>query len=210
MNFDLSGLPNSIDLLHLGLGGLALIQSILLVILLCIIVIGLVRKPKAPIQPAATPVQQPVATPPVKSRQPETTKTATPSVTLKQATPDAALQLLGLLQQEARFIDFIEEDIASYSDSDIGAAARVVHEGCHKVLHNHFSLKPIENKSENSRITIQSGFDPSAVRLTGNIVGDAPFTGTLVHRGWRVTDIRLPKLAEGHDVNIVAAAEVEL
>jgi hypothetical protein len=46
--------------------------------------------------------------------------------------------------------------------------------------------------------------------LTGNIVGEAPFTGTLIHKGWQVTDLRLPKLTEGHNPNIIAAAEVEL
>ena len=44
-----------------------------------------------------------------------------------QLAPDtAALQLLGLLQREARFIDFVEEDIAAYSDADIGAASRLL------------------------------------------------------------------------------------
>jgi len=48
------------------------------------------------------------------------------------------------------------------------------------------------------------------VRLTGNVVGRAPFTGSLTHRGWRVTETRLPKVAAGHDLSILAPAEVEL
>jgi hypothetical protein len=48
------------------------------------------------------------------------------------------------------------------------------------------------------------------VRLTGNIVGSAPFKGTLIHKGWQVTNIRLPKLTQGHEAKILAAAEVEL
>ena len=40
-------------------------------------------------------------------------------IVLKEATPDAALQLLALLQKEARFIDFIKEDVAAYSDAEI-------------------------------------------------------------------------------------------
>lgn len=136
---------------------------------------------------------------------------ATPQpVMLREATPDAALQLLGLLQQDGRFIDFLQEDVAAYSDADIGAAARIVHDGCRKVLRNHFELAPVRSENEGSRLTIQAGFDPNALRLTGNVVGSAPFTGTLVHRGWRVTEVRLPKLADGHDVSVVAAAEVEL
>jgi hypothetical protein len=129
---------------------------------------------------------------------------------LRRAPHEAALQLLGLLQRDARFIDFVQEDVAAYSDADIGAAARVVHEGCRKVLREHFSIEPVRRESEGSRITLAEGFDAAAVRLTGKLVGSAPFTGSLSHRGWRITDSRLPKLADGHDSAIVAQAEVEL
>ena len=131
-------------------------------------------------------------------------------VIVRETTPEAALQLLGLLQREARFIDFVQEDVAAYSDADIGAAARVVHEGCRKVLGEHFSIEPVRSESEGSRITLAEGFDAAAVRLTGKVVGKPPFTGSLGHRGWRVTDTRLPKLAEGHDASVIAQAEVEL
>ncbi|CAN5917083.1 DUF2760 domain-containing protein [soil metagenome] len=129
---------------------------------------------------------------------------------LKEATPDAALQLLGLLQREARLIDFVEEDVAAYSDAEIGGAARLVHEGCRKVLREHFTLAPARDEAEGSRIVLNEGFDAAAVRLTGNVVGTAPYRGTLSHRGWRVTDVRLPRLAPSHDAKILAAAEVEL
>lgn len=131
-------------------------------------------------------------------------------VIVRETTPEAALQLLGLLQREARFIDFVQEDVAAYSDADIGAAARVVHEGCRKVLGEHFSIEPVRSEPEGSRITLPDGFDAAAVRLTGKVVGKPPFTGSLGHRGWRVTDTRLPKLAEGHDASVIAQAEVEL
>ncbi len=130
--------------------------------------------------------------------------------TPKEADTTAALQLLSLLQREARLVDFVQEDIAAYSDAEIGAAARVVHEGCRKVLREHVTLAPVRAESEGSRLTLPAGFDAAAVRLTGNVVGQAPFTGTLAHRGWRATEVRLPQLAEGHDARIVAQAEVEL
>ncbi|WP_250514913.1 DUF2760 domain-containing protein [Caballeronia sp. INDeC2] len=132
-----------------------------------------------------------------------------PSV-LKEASPIAALQLLGLLQRDARFIDFVEEDIANYSDADIGAAARLVHDGCRAVLREHFTIKPVRTEAEGSRVTLQEGFDAAAVRLTGNVVGKPPFNGQVSHRGWKVEDTRLPKLAPSHDASIVAPAEVEL
>ncbi|MDP3229000.1 MAG: DUF2760 domain-containing protein [Acidovorax sp.] len=122
----------------------------------------------------------------------------------------AALQLLGLLQREARFVDFVQEDVASYSDADIGAAARLVHEGCRKVLSAHFTIAPVRSEAEGSRVTLAAGFDATEVRLTGNVVGQAPFTGTLGHRGWHVTDTRLPQLTDDKAAAVLAQAEVEL
>jgi hypothetical protein len=129
---------------------------------------------------------------------------------LHDVEPNAALQLLGLLQQEGRLIDFLEEDVAAYSDAEIGAATRVVHEGCKKALREHFAITAVRSEPEGTQLTLAEGFDSSAVRLTGNVVGRPPFTGRLTHRGWRVTDVRLPKVAAGHDLSVLAPAEVEL
>lgn len=126
------------------------------------------------------------------------------------ATDTAALQLLGLMQREARFVDFIQEDVASYTDAEIGAAARVVHEGCRKVLREHFTIAPVRSEAEGSRITLPAGFDAVSVRLTGNVFGQAPFTGTLGHRGWQVTEVKLPQLTEIQAAKVLAQAEVEL
>ena len=122
----------------------------------------------------------------------------------------SAQQLLGLLQREARFVDFVQEDVVGYSDAEVGAAARVVVEGCRKVLGAHFSIAPVRSEPEGSRVTLAAGFDATAVRLTGNVVGQAPFTGTLGHRGWRVTEARLPQLTDDKAAAILAQAEVEL
>ncbi|WP_454735833.1 DUF2760 domain-containing protein [Cupriavidus necator] len=129
---------------------------------------------------------------------------------LKEASPVAALQLLGLLQRDARFVDFVEEDIARYSDTEIGAAARLVHDGCRAVLREHFTIRPVREEAEGSRVTLADGFDASAIRLTGNVVGSAPFHGSISHRGWKVEDVRLPRVAERHDATVIAPAEVEL
>ncbi|CAM2179310.1 DUF2760 domain-containing protein [Burkholderia latens] len=152
--------------------------------------------PAAP-APAAAPA---AAAAPVKAPAPE----------LREASPQAALQLLGLLQRDARFIDFVEEDIAGYADADIGAAARLVHDGCRAALREHFTIVPVRDEAEGTRVTLPAGFDATAVRVTGNVVGSAPFTGTVSHRGWRVADVRLPKLTGSHDASVIAPAEVEL
>lgn len=141
---------------------------------------------------------------------PEEAKPQVVASLIKEASPDSALQLLGLLQHGGRFIDFIEEDITRFSDADIGAAVRVVHDGCRKALHDHMTTEPVRNEREGERVTLEAGFDASAIRLIGNVVGRPPFSGTLIHRGWRVKDITLPKLTEGHNVTVLAPAEIEL
>lgn len=133
-----------------------------------------------------------------------------PAPALKTLDTDAALQLLALLQREARLIDFTRESLAGYDDAQIGAAARLVHEGCAKVLREHFDIVPVRAENEGSRVTLPAGFDAAAVRLTGNVTGSAPFTGSLAHRGWRAAEVKLPRLAEGHDARVLAPAEVEL
>jgi len=208
---DLSLKPTTFDLWHVCLAGTVVLLALMLIGLLLAMVFSLARCKKKPAEPF---IQQTVPTPEPVVKIVEVEKLvhapAPEPVILKESTPDAALQLLGLLQKEARFIDFIKEDITAYSDADIGVAARVVHEGCNKALNEHFTLAPIRSEQEGGKITLQQGFDASAVRLTGNIVGSAPFKGTLIHKGWQVTNIRLPKMTQGYNATILAAAEVEL
>ncbi len=208
---DLSLMPTTFDLWHVYLIAAVIILALILVFLLLAILLGMMRGAK---KSAVEPVK--LAEPEVRTIEKivEVEKIiqapAPEPVVLKEATPDAALQLLSLLQKDARFIDFIKEDITSYSDADIGVAARVVHAGCNKAINDYFTLDIVRSEQEGSKITLAKGFNASEVRLTGNIVGQAPFTGSLVHKGWKVTDIRLPKLTQGHNAEIIAAAEVEL
>lgn len=211
---DLSLRPTTFDLWHVCLAGTVAVLALVLIIVLISVLLGMRRcKSAAPIQEAVV-ITKPEPEIKIVEKIVEVEKIvqapAPEPVILKQATPDAALQLLSLLQKEARFIDFIKEDVSAYSDADIGAAARVVHQGCSKAVNEHFTLAPVSQDQEGSRVTLNKGFDAASFRLTGNIVGEAPFTGTLVHKGWQVTDLRLPKLTEGHNAKIVAAAEVEL
>jgi hypothetical protein len=157
--------------------------------------------------PAPEPEPEPEAKPKEKKEKKE--KKAEP-VVLREAGPDAALQLLALLQREGRFVDFLEEDVASFTDAQIGAAARVVHEGVKRAIDEHFPMEPVRSEEEGAKITLEKGFDAGRVRLTGKVVGDGPFTGTLAHRGWRVKEVKLPQMAQGHDATVIAAAEVEL
>ncbi len=205
---DLSLMPTTLDLWHVYLLSAVLVLALVLIIVLLTVMLRGAGKSKQltnePAKPEIKVVEKIVEVEKIVQAP------APKPVVLKEATADAALQLLGLLQKEARFIDFIKEDISTYADADIGIAARVVHEGCNKVINEYFSLDTLRTEQEGSKITLEKGFNASEVRLTGNIVGEAPFTGTLIHKGWQVSDIRLPKLTQGHNAKIIAATEVEL
>jgi len=121
----------------------------------------------------------------------------------------SALRLLALLQEEGRLIDFLTEDVGPYSDEQVGAATRSIHESCAKALRDAVALEPILTGEEDTDVTVEAGFDPAAVRLTGNVSGEPPFNGVLRHTGWRVTAVNLPARA-GVDPHVVAAAEVEI
>lgn len=181
---DYTLIPTTLDAYHVG-------AAAVIALLLLFLLISLFTRPKKSAPQAAAPAPKPVEQ-------------------LKVSQPDSALQLLSLLQQEARMVDFLQEDLTGFSDADIGATARVIHEGGRKVLADYFSLEPLRAENEDSPITLPEGFDAAKVRLTGNVTGSAPFNGTLIHKGWLVTETKLPKLAPGHDATVIAPAEIEL
>lgn len=123
---------------------------------------------------------------------------------------DGALYMLSILQRDGRLVDFLQEEIAAASDGDVGAAARIVHEGCRKVLGQYVTLAPIRSEEEGSAIDVQEGFDPATLRLTGNVVGQPPFRGRLAHPGWKAAKVGIPTLGKEQDPTIIAPAEVEL
>lgn len=123
---------------------------------------------------------------------------------------DRAVQMLALLQRDGRLVDFLEEDVSSYPDGQLGAAVRSIHTSCRQVLERYVKLEPILSSEEDQPVTIRAGFDPAAIKLVGNVTGEPPIRGLLRHRGWRVTEVTLPSLPQGSGRAIVAPAEVEV
>jgi hypothetical protein len=160
--------------------------------------------------PARAPELAPKEPPPALPAPTPEAKPAKPARTERAIVEGGALQVLGLLQREGRLVDFLQEEIETYDDAAIGAAVRDIHRGCRKVLAEHFQLRPVLDSAENEQVTVDEGFDPGRVRLTGNVTGKPPFQGVLRHRGWRVAEVTLPVVSDGVDQAVVAPAEVEL
>lgn len=120
----------------------------------------------------------------------------------------SALVLLSVLQAEARLLDFVSEDVGGFSDADVGAAARSVHDGCKKALGRIAPASPVRSEREGARVEITADDAVSTYKVLGTPRA-APFSGTLRHAGWRIDAVRLPELASGADPHLIAPAEIE-
>jgi len=124
-------------------------------------------------------------------------------------TSDGALQILAIMQRDARLIDFLMEDISGYTDDQIGAAVRELHDQCRDSIARYVTLQPVIDGVEGTFAKAPSS-DPNLVKFIGNVPAKPPAGGTLRHKGWRVAKVNLPALAAKQDVTIVAAAEIEI
>lgn len=123
---------------------------------------------------------------------------------------DGALQILGILQRDARILDFFMEDITPYSDDQVGSAARDVHEKTREILVRHFAPAPVIDAVEGSTANPPEG-NPALVKYIGNVPASGkPGAGVLRHRGWRATAVTLPSLNSRQDLAVLAPAEIEV
>jgi len=122
------------------------------------------------------------------------------------------VSFLATFQERGRLIDFLMDDITTYDDARVGAAARVVHQGCKAALREHFKIRPIREESEGSSVTIAAGYPADVYRLIGKISGPGPFSGALVHHGWKTDSVKLPRIVRVDPGRLptIAPAEIEL
>ncbi len=117
---------------------------------------------------------------------------------------DGAVQILSILQRDARLVDFLMEDISAYSDDQVGAAVRDVQENARKSMQRYLKLAPVIDGVEGTYTKAEG----DGIKLIGNVPanGKAP-GGTLRHKGWRAENIELPTLPPG---KVIAPAEIEV
>lgn len=125
---------------------------------------------------------------------------------------DGALQILGILQRDARLIDFLMEDIASYDDEQIGAAVRSIHSDSKAALARHVTLTPVLDSVEGTfqKLDASKAPDPNRIKLIGNVPANGKVPGgTLRHRGWLASSVNLPPLGK-QDPAALFPAEIEV
>jgi hypothetical protein len=175
-----------------------ILGSAILLVVLAGIAVAAVRKAEVPEKEEAAPTVRAAAPPPPAP---------------EAADHQAAMLLLQLLQEKGRLVDFVMEDITSYNDQQIGAAARVVHQGCRQLVQDAFDPEPISSVPEDSSLTIEEGYSAEEYRLVGNVSGQPPYQGKLVHKGWKARQVKLPRVNRRKDEGeqrIIQPAEVEL
>jgi len=144
--------------------------------------------------PASAPAPLPVKPPPPAENQAESEVVA----------------FLALLQEKGRLVDFLMEDVTAYEDTEVGAAARVIHQGCRQVLQEYFKISPVSDAQEGTQITLPGGYATDQYRVVGKLAGEPPFTGTLLHKGWKTEFVKLPRIVSSSRLPSIAPAEVEL
>jgi hypothetical protein len=120
---------------------------------------------------------------------------------------DGAVQILSVLQRDARLVDFLMEDISAYSDEQVGAAVRDVQLQSRQSLERYLKLQPVIDGVEGD-FTKTEGLQVSQLKLVGNVPpsGKAP-GGLLRHKGWKAEKVDLPALPPG---SVLAPAEIEV
>ncbi len=164
-----------------------------------VVELGLMRRIAVPVSPTA---------PAAKADQPK--------AAAEPAKPaDGAVQLLAMLQQESRIVDFLMEDITPYSDEQVGQVMRGVHENCRKVLDRVMTLTPVVDGVEGTATNLAaeglSNKQKQRIKLVGKVPPDGKAeSGILRHRGWQADKVNLPSLKQGERATIVAPAEIEI
>jgi hypothetical protein len=177
------------------IAGLALAVSVLVLVFA---VVG--RKNGAPTETVQVAMPAPAPAPvPVQPPAPTTNQAEAEIVTF-----------FGLLQEKGRLVDFLMEDVAPYEDSEVGAAARVIHQGCRQVLQEYFKISAVSEAQEGAEVTVPAGYSPDQYRLVGKLTGEPPFKGTLLHKGWKTEFVKLPRIVMTERLPAIAPAEVEL
>jgi hypothetical protein len=120
------------------------------------------------------------------------------------------LRLLHYLQQASRLIDFLKEDIGAFSDAQVGAAVRKIHQDCAQAIEELVTIRPLKDEQEGAFVQVPKGYNPAEIKVVGKVKGEPPFMGTLVHRGWKAQKRSLPKKIGEQMPEVICPAEVEV
>ncbi len=125
-----------------------------------------------------------------------------------------AVELLAALQRDARFIDFIKEDLSSCDDATVGCVARRVQGQVSATLERWFAIRPLAEACEGDLVAldVESARNACRVRMTGEPTpGCDSVSGRLEHCGWTATKVVEPVWSgASEDALVLAPMELNL
>ena len=120
------------------------------------------------------------------------------------------LRLLAFLQQSGRLVDFFKEDLSGCDDAQVGAVVRKIHQDCGKSLEELVTIRPVMSENEGAAVRVPPGYDPSSIKVVGKVKGEPPYSGILVHKGWKAHKRSLPKKIGDLLNDVIYPAEIEV
>jgi hypothetical protein len=174
------------------------ITVLAIMLALFVLALSFVGGPKT--NPTPTPVSAPAPAP----------ATLQPPVVAEKQAEAEIVAFFALLQEKGRLVDFLMEDLTGFDDAQVGAAARVIHQGCSEVLKEYFKITAVSDEEEGSQVAVPTGHAAEEYRLIGKLTGNPPFTGKLIHKGWKTEYVKLPRITKTPRLPPIAPAEVEL
>jgi hypothetical protein len=180
------------------------IAAIGIVLALLVVALSFLGSTRSGVISELAPAQGTVSPPP-----PVTVQSPAPSMDQAKA---EVVAFFALLQEKGRLVDFLMEELTGYDDAQVGAAARVVHQGCRQVLQEHFKITAVSEAEEGSQVTLPAGSFGDEYRIVGKLSGEPPFAGRLIHKGWKAESVKLPRIVRTDDkrLPVIAPAEVEV
>ena len=106
-------------------------------------------------------------------------------VTTRANRADAEIvNFLAMLQARGRLVDFLMDDINAHDATGWSSRARGP---CRMQDRPAGALPnlPVRAESEGSTVQVAAGYSPDEYRLLGKSSSPAPFSGALVHHGWK-------------------------
>ncbi|MGL4855150.1 MAG: DUF2760 domain-containing protein [Lentisphaeria bacterium] len=118
-----------------------------------------------------------------------------------------AIFTLNIMQREGRLVDFLMEDLESYTDAQVGVAARQIHRQSSLALRKYFDPGAVVVGVEGKEICLSAQVNLNSIKITGNSAVAGECRGILRHKGWR-SEPNLPIRVGNLDSNLIFPAEI--
>ena len=66
------------------------------------------------------------------------------------------------------------------------------------------------DSAEGDEVEVPKAYDPAKYSLSGQVSGEGPFKGSLVHNGWLASKLTLPERTKETDTSVICPSEGDI